>query len=202
MANEVLNIERVLLENRDRKYSIRQLSLARDINYKSAYNAVRKLEEAGIALCERSGNITHCSFAAKLDPLVYEVEYERRRDLLKNKDMKALYSRLNELPFPLVALLFGSYAKKTQAKGSDIDLLVVSDNREELERCVSLIPLDIHLNVFSFKEFSSMLLSKEFSIVSEAVKNNIIMVGIEDYYRLIENAGRRQGYTVPLELRS
>jgi hypothetical protein len=32
-----------------------------------------------------------------------------------------------------------------------------------------------------------MLKTKEFSVVSEAIKNNIILVGIEDYYRLMEN---------------
>jgi hypothetical protein len=29
--------------------------------------------------------------------------------------------------------------------------------------------------------------SKDFSVVSEAIKRNIILVGIEDYYRLMEN---------------
>ena len=184
---------RVLADNRDRKYSIRQLALARKINYKSAYQAVRKLESAGVAVCERFGNITHCSFAPGIDPLVYEVEYARRKDLLRNRDLKAVYSRLNGLSFPFIALVFGSCAKRARSKGSDIDLLVVSDNREDVERCISLIPLEIHLNVFSSKGFASMLLSKEFSVVSEAVKGNVILVGIEDYYRLLENAGRKQG---------
>jgi hypothetical protein len=33
-----------------------------------------------------------------------------------------------------------------------------------------------------------MLKSKESTVVSEAVKRNVILFGTEDYYRLIENA--------------
>jgi len=193
MANELFNIGRLLNENKEKKYSIREISLERKINYKSAYQAVMKLEKSGIAVLERSGNVTHCSFSGRFDPMVYEVEYARREDLMKKKDFKVLFSRLNELPFPIIALVYGSYAKGKQQKGSDIDLLVVSDNREAVERAISLIPMDIHLTLFSYAEFSSMLLSKEYNVVCEAVKNNIILAGIEEYYRLTENAARRTG---------
>ncbi len=33
-----------------------------------------------------------------------------------------------------------------------------------------------------------MLKTKEQTVVSEALKNNIILFGIEDYYKLIQNA--------------
>jgi len=33
-----------------------------------------------------------------------------------------------------------------------------------------------------------MAKSKEFTVVSEAIKNNIIFIGIEEYYRLLSNA--------------
>ncbi|MBM4241617.1 MAG: nucleotidyltransferase, partial [Euryarchaeota archaeon] len=47
--------------------------------------------------------------------------------------------------------------------------------------------LEIHLTFFTYEEFLSMAQSREFSVVLEAIKNNIILVGIEDYYRLMEN---------------
>jgi hypothetical protein len=31
--------------------------------------------------------------------------------------------------------------------------------------------------------------SREFTVVSEALRNNIILIGIEEYYRLLSNAG-------------
>jgi len=47
--------------------------------------------------------------------------------------------------------------------------------------------LDIHLTILNFEEFMDTAMSKEFTVVSEAMKNNIILVGIEDYYRVLNN---------------
>ena len=50
----------------------------------------------------------------------------------------------------------------------------------------------IHLTAVTYKDFIYMAKSKEFTVVSEAIKNNIILVGIEEYYRLLKNAGYQQ----------
>lgn len=188
MANEVEKILKVLIENQGERFSIRKLSKLRKINYKSAYNAVMRLEENGIVKLERFGNSINCSFNKTLNPLVFRVEYERRENLLKNKDFKILYLRLNELKFPFIVLLFGSFVKKPD-KHSDIDLLIISEKEKEIEQVISLIPLRVHLTNVSIKEFLNMAKSREFSVVSEAIKKNIILIGIEDYYRLLENVG-------------
>jgi len=188
MANETFEILRILVDNHEERFSIRKLSKLRDINYKSAYNAVKKLQDKGLVDLEKIGNTIICTFTRRFDPLVFEVEYQRKEDFKKNKDFNVICSRLEELKFQFVALLFGSYAKKSQGKGSDIDLLVISENEREVKRAVSLIPLKIHLTAVTNEEFDIMAKSKEFSVVSEAMKNNIILVGIEDYYRMIRNA--------------
>jgi hypothetical protein len=48
--------------------------------------------------------------------------------------------------------------------------------------------LAIHLTHIKYADFQAMLRSKEFTVVSEAIKKNIILVGIEDYYRMVNNA--------------
>jgi len=50
------------------------------------------------------------------------------------------------------------------------------------------LPDKIHLTTVSYNDFINMSKSKGFSVVSEAVKNNIILLGIEEYYRLLSNA--------------
>jgi len=110
--------------------------------------------------------------------------------LLKNPDFKILYHKLNNLPFPFICLIFGSQAKNDAHPRSDIDLLIICEqNREnEFESLISLLPLNIDLNIFNFEEFISMIKNKEFTVVSEAINNNIILVGIEEYYRMLEHA--------------
>jgi len=189
MVNEIKNILRILIENRQENWNIRKLSKIRKINYKSAYNAIMALEKQGAIRLQSLGNTTICSFSNKFSPLVFEAEYERRNDLIKDKNFKIIYSRLNELKYPFVSLLFGSWAKKTASKNSDIDILfIVSDEKteKELRHEISLIPLEIHATFVNYKDFINMANSREFSVVTEAIKKNIILTGIEEYYRILE----------------
>jgi len=190
MANERLNILRVLIENQEARFSIRKLSQLRKINYKSAYQAVMHLEKEGAITLERLGNNTNCSFSQKSNPTVYLAEHARRTDLLKDKDLKIVFQALTKLEFPLIALIFGSHAKKTAGKHSDIDLLIITEEQHEgkVQTTLSLIPLYLHPTIIGYGDFISMAKSKEFTVVSEAMKNNIILVGIEEYYRMLENA--------------
>tara|TARA_Y100000031_G_scaffold145278_1_gene177703 strand:- start:797 stop:1435 length:639 start_codon:yes stop_codon:yes gene_type:complete len=187
MVNEIGSILKILIENQGKRFSIRKLSKLRDINYKSAYNNVKQLEKEELVSLEKFGNTTNCSFNRIFSPRVFEVEFKRREELLKDKNFKILHNRLKEAQFQFIALLFGSFAKKKSTKNSDIDIIVITENKEGLKQIINLIPLNIHLTVLTNKEFNMMAKSKEFSVVSEVIKNNAILIGIEDYYRLMEN---------------
>lgn len=189
MDNEKLNILGLLIENRDSEYSIRQISRLRKINYKTAYENVKKLEGEGIIRLDRKGNISLCSFNGKFNHSVYLVEYERREALLKNKNFRIIHNRLGRINAQFILLLFGSHAKKTQSKQSDIDLLLITNEPERVKNELELLPFDIHMTHTTYMDFSAMLRTREQTVVSEAVKKNVILFGIEDYYRLMENAG-------------
>jgi len=188
MVNEKLSILKLLIENQDKNFSIRQISKIRDINYKSAYNSLQKLKEEGIVNLIRIGNTLNCKFNLKFNESVFLAEYNRKEDLLKNKNFKVICRDLNQLPFSFIALLFGSYAKKEQGGHSDIDFLVIGGDEDKIQNMFSLYPLKIHLTWLDHKDFISMLKSKEFTVVSEAIKKNVILIGTEEYYRLLEHA--------------
>jgi len=97
---------------------------------------------------------------------------------------------LSELNFSFIALLFGSHAKGIPNKHSDIDILTVGGDEKEIRSTLSLFPSKLHLTPLGPKEFIHMAKSKEFSVVGEAIKNNVILIGIEEYYRLMDNALR------------
>ncbi len=188
MANETIQILKLLIMERDEPLSIRKISQLRDINYKSAYTSVHTLEERGLARLQRVGNTIACSFTSLFDDWVFQAEHMRRADLLKNKDFGIMQSRLSTLPFPFIALLFGSHAKGTPGKHSDIDILTIGGDQKEIKATLSLLPDKIHPTCITYEEFLTMAKSREFSVVSEAIKRNIILLGIEEYYRLIRNA--------------
>lgn len=128
-----------------------------------------------------------------MHPIIFEAEYSRRKELLKDKNLAVM---LNEFKNVLkskcyILLIFGSYAKKTQTKNSDIDLMfIVPDGKEELfekdiNRAAKSLPLPIHPLVFSEKQFLEMVTSKQSNVGQEALKNNIILYGIEAYYEMV-----------------
>lgn len=188
MKNKDVDIIMSLLENNTNNVSISQLSKKLKIDYKNTYTAVKRLEKSKIIILEKIGKAYNCILNNNMNPMIFEAEYNRREKLLKNKNFKILYNKLNSIKFPFIALIFGSYAKGTSNPHSDIDLMVICDkNTKDIERTISLLPLDIHLVTISIEEFLKMDKKKEFNVVAEAMKNNIILIGIEDYYRLIND---------------
>lgn len=189
MKRRDVDILKVLIEKGEERTNINQLSKELKMNYKNVYSIVKRLEKEGLISSERFGKSTICILNKKPHPLIFRAEHERREKLLENKNFKILYEKLNSLAFSFIALIFGSYAKGKFVKGSDIDLMVICEkNKEkEIKSVVSLLPLNIHLVTLTYGEFLKMAKSKEFSVVSEAMKINIILIGIEDYYRLIKN---------------
>ena len=190
MVNETTEILKFLISNREETFSIRKIALRRKINYKSAYNAIKILEKEGVVGLKRVGNSISCSFNDNFNDLVFKAEYLRREDLFKKKDFQLIYNSLAELQFPFIAILFGSQVKGTANKHSDTDLLVICDENKahEINKKIRLFSFKIHLTDVNSESFIRMLKSKEFSVVSEAIKKNIILIGIEDYYRLVNNA--------------
>jgi len=188
MKNEI-EILKFLLNNKEKEFTIKKIAEAIKINYRISYEKVLLLEKEGLIKITKVGNSNLCEFTNKFNEKVFQAEYERKKDLFKNKDFLIIHNRLSELRFPFIALLFGSQAKGIANKHSDIDILTIGGNEKEIKTTISLLPEKIHLIYVNYEEFINMLKSKEFTVVSEAIKNNIILIGIEEYYRILNNVG-------------
>ncbi len=187
--NSDIKILRLLLDKREDKFTIKKIAEALKINYRIAYEQVIKLEKENLLRITKVGNSKICEFTGNFNSKVFEAEYLRREELFKNKDFLIICNRLAELKFPFIALLFGSQAKGTANKYADIDILTIGGDEKEIKATISILPDKIHLTAINYESFVQMAKSKGFTVVSEALKSNIILIGIEEYYRLISNAG-------------
>lgn len=187
---ELVEVLKLLISTRPEGLSILQVAKLRKINYKTAYEAVQKLNKEGVIDIKKIGRASYCTFNNYFNPTVFIAENERREELLKNKDIRVLYEKLDALPCSFITLVFGSYARGKASRGSDIDLLVIGEEKDtrKVQETVSLLPLEIHVTAVTSQEFLRMAKTREFTVVSEAVKNNIILVGVEEYYRLVQHA--------------
>jgi predicted nucleotidyltransferase len=188
-----IKILRLLLDNKEKRFTIKKIAESLKINYRIAHEKVALLEKEKLLKVTKIGNSKLCEFTNKWNSKVYEAEYLRKNDLLKkNKDFLVIHNRLSELNFVFIALLFGSHAKGTADKNSDIDILTIGGDEKEIRKAISLLPDKIHLTHVSYEDFISMAKSKEFSVVNEAIINNMILIGREEYYRLLKNSGQEK----------
>jgi len=189
MKTETRAIKALLLE-RGEALTIRELAKRTGANYSIVHTAVRRLMKKGVLESRKVGSSVTVRLAPGLPPDVFQAEIERKTELLKKPGIKAVNEKLSKLSFPFMALVFGSYARGEEKKISDIDIMVISskDREREVADAISILPLDIHLVQFSYEEFLSMARSREFTVVSEAIKSNVILTGVEDFYRLVSHA--------------
>lgn len=192
MKSREVDVIKLLIENRETELSINQIAKLLKKDYKNAHNIVTRLSKMQLVRLQPFGKSYRVSIVNKAHPLILEAEYNRRKELLKNKDIAVMYDSFKGLRSRLyILLIFGSYAKKTQTKHSDVDLMfIVPDAAEEkmereIQNIVGTLPLKIHINIFKESDFRTMRNSKEITVGSEAIKNNIILHGMESYYEII-----------------
>jgi predicted nucleotidyltransferase/predicted transcriptional regulator len=194
MLNKDIVIMKYLLDNKDKESNINTIAKALKMDYKNVHTIVKRLEKKQAISIDKFGNVSKISLNSTPNPLLFSAEYERRQDLFNSKDMQQVqeyFLRHMKTSF-YVMLLFGSHAKKKQTESSDIDLLFVvpTEFSENVEKDIlsigRLLPLKLHIHVFSEKDFTAMNRSKEITVGSEAIKHNVILHSIEQYYELIQ----------------
>lgn len=183
-------ILKFLIENKEKTFNLSELSKILKMDYKLIYINIKNLEEENSIQVEDLKSQKRCNFDNNFNEDVFIVENERKLDLLNKKEFRAIFDKLKEINKQFILLLFGSYIKGTATKHSDIDLLLISNKEDSklIENKLDVLPLKIHLTPITYESFINMLKTKEQTVVSEALKKNVILFGIEDYYRFLENA--------------
>lgn len=186
-------IVRYLIEKKNEELNILKISKAVKMDYKNVHSIIKRLEKKSLVTLESFGQSRRVKLVSQMHPLIFEAEYNRRKELLRDKNLAVMLNEFKKaVPSKCyVLLMFGSYAKKTQTKNSDIDLMfIVPDGKEEvfekdINQAARLLPLPIQYLIFSEKQFLEMANAKQSNVGQEALKNNIILFGIETYYEMV-----------------
>lgn len=193
MRSKDSTIIKFLIENKNEELNILKISKSLKMDYKNVYSIIKRLEKASLVKIETFGQSSRIKLNAQAHPLVFEAEFERRKELLRDKNLAVMLSSFKRaIKSKLyVMLLFGSYAKRTQKKSSDIDLMFICPDgledafEKDVNRVAHSMPLPLHPLVFSESQFIEMANAKEPNVGQEALKNNVIMYGIEQYYGMM-----------------
>ena len=201
----VLKIVGLLRKNLGKGFTILEISKLLKIGYRPAYNHIAELEKIKAITAKKVGSAKQCSLnlgSAQLLHFLQEVDLARKEELYKsNQKLNAILEEVipkitNKITSSLHSIiLFGSHAKGTATKSSDIDLLFIVSNikdksiRDTIEReCASYQHshnIKISPLITDMKEFKKMLKSKEINVGKEAKEYGIALYGSEQFWRLI-----------------
>ncbi len=179
------------------RYTIRELS--RKINKKSynwVFKAIEKLKALGIVKIEIKGYSNICSINLEnVLALIYLAlsEQTRMTEKLPLRNIKKLIDSMPAAYFTFI--ITGSYAEGKQTSKSDLDVVVIVDNKEDSQKNFAvlknkgeLMVPKAHAFVFSKEEFLKMLLEKEENYGKQIFRNKIIAFGAENYYLILKEA--------------
>ena len=190
MAHLDTLVIKYLVESNDSLVNISGVAKSLGVDYKNVYLSISRLKKKGLISTSKFGNSKILTLTSKLHPLIFDAEFLRKEQVLKNKDIRIIFDEVKKLNSSFfMFLLFGSYASFSQRKGSDIDLLFVvpgsvDDFELNLNRVFSRLPLNIHLLVFSESEFKDMVFANSPNVAKEAIRSCIVLHGLEYFYDL------------------
>jgi|SRR3989344_1836585 len=200
----LLRIIGLMRKDLDKGLTILEISKRLKIGYRPAYNHIIQMGKEGIVQIEKVGSAKQCKLnftSPKTRHLLETLDIERKEELYKeNPRLKLIDNLISKLTEKFISeihsiVLFGSYAKGTAAKQSDIDLLFIVSSikdknlRESIERenasyqyshNIKISPL-----ITDIEEFKKMLKAKELNVGKEIKENGISLYGHELFWRII-----------------
>lgn len=198
LPKEAYRILELLSRNLFRRYSIREIMIAlKKKSYSGVFNIIARLHEAGIIKIEKIGHSSICSLDIRSPvavahlALLENIRFNSAKHM-PHKNVQSIASKMKS-PF-FILMVTGSYASGKQTRKSDLDAVLIVDERSEKKEILSdladielMVPA-VHMHIFRRPEFLGMILAKGLNFGKEAAKNRLIAYGAEAYYRLIAEA--------------
>lgn len=173
--------------------SIREIMKRLNSNsYQRVYEAVESLIKKNLLISEKKGNLNLISLKLSRETILNLAFLEE-----KEGNKVPNYSKIIEIKeiSDYLILATGSYAKGNYSKKSDLDLVIIVPNKENIvaiqklvENLTMLFVPEVHLYVFTKKDFVEMLKDKKENYGKEIVKNKIILKNGQIFYELIKEA--------------
>ncbi len=179
-------ILKLLIENKNKEFTIRELSKLLKKDYKNTYDAIQKIKTS--INVDSKGNASYISFKPILTNNIYQTE-KIRTELIKS-EITLIYEDIQNIQNPFcIMVLFGSYAKNKQTKNSDVDICIIHNNELEIKKIENKLAIHpkIEIHSFHYKEFIEMLKTKEFNVAHEILNDGIILKNIDSYYEVIKH---------------
>jgi len=161
------------------------------------YNALKRYVKEGLLSEEKAGNVILYSLKiSDTKAQVYAGFIAEHICWNANLPFGVIKKIIEKIPIPYFTFIItGSYAKSRQKENSDIDVVIIVDDKIETKQILSQIHYTCEISipqghpyVFKKSEFLEMLLNDEANYGKEISMNNLILYGGAEYYKIISEA--------------
>lgn len=189
-----------LLGNPEQNFTIRGIAKKLNKSYTLVYNNLSDLEKENIIRKEAvpPAQIVLLNEFASTDIFV-DIELKRKKTFLQKHSWVKLMLEdiLDSAACFFILLVFGSYAKEKSTSKSDLDLLIITQDKKDIKEVENAIQRaytkvkksPIFVDVNDFKEMVRN--PRELNVGNEAKRNHIILYGAEEYYQLLKKAYKK-----------
>ena len=189
-----LKIVDLLARNTERKLTINEIAKSLKEYYSFVHRIVNKLIKDSVVTKEKAGKSYLCSinlYNEKTIILVNLSKIEKKNDLYNsNKELKIILEDFvksaESLITPISIVLFGSYAKGTATKESDIDILLISKTKVGIDKITKEIYAkygkEINPVIMTSEDFKRQ---KDKSLIKEIIKDHYVLYGVEKFVNLV-----------------
>jgi len=194
-----LKVVDLLARNKGRKFTINEIARILKSHYSFLHRTINKLTDEGVIIKEAAGRAYLCSINLsneKTFALIQLSEIEKKNEFYNsNKEIKVMLEDFvcsAKLLNPISIVLFGSYAKGTATKESDIDILLISKTKidKKIDNIVNKIIKEMYAKYG--KEINVILMSikyfkkqKDKDVIKEIIKDHCILYGVEKFVNLV-----------------
>ena len=189
-----LKIVDLLARNTERKFTINEIATSLKEYYSFVHRSVNKLINDSVVTKEKAGKSYLCSInlgTEKTIALVNLSEIEKKNEFYNsNKELKIILEdfvkSIESAVNAISIVLFGSYAKGTVTKESDIDILLISKTKAGIDKTTKEIYAkygkEINPVIMTSEDFKRQ---KDRAIIKEVIKNHYVLYGVEKFVNLV-----------------
>gem|GEM_PF-983753 len=189
-----LKIVDLLARNAERKFTINEIAKSLKEYYSFVHRTVNKLIKDSVVAKEKAGKSHLCSInlgAEKTIALINLSEIEKKSDFYNsNKEIKIILEdcvkSVESTVNAISVVLFGSYAKGTATKESDIDILLIGKTKTGIDKTTKEVYAkygkEINAVVMTSEDFKRQ---KDKALIKEIIKDHYVLYGVEKFVNLV-----------------
>lgn len=188
----IWKILKLFYNNRNSALHLREIARQTKMNESSISRHLNNMVKEEILKTSKEANLKKFFVVKKQMPVIFPLFDEEKLENLPLLRKDAIKIYLNKLEKkPLLVIVFGSTAKETFRKNSDIDILQVSsaknDNKEAIKYVEAQTGLRLQVLSLTEEQFKKELKMKEDYVVQSALATGFPVFNAKYYYQAMAN---------------